>query len=263
MLSEITDLAGQHEVIAENMMESIVKNIGQLVREMKDERKRILCEGAEHQNNLNATLLQLAKAKKSYEKAFHDAKKAHDNFVRVDADYNLSRAEVDKAKTMSNMKSQLCERSKSEYATQLQLTNKAQRGHFTEQMPMVFQRFQAMEERRIGCIKTFIRDSAVIQQNVNPIIDRCLEGIIEASNSIDIQVDCAFVVECYKSGIDPPGDLQFEDLADPHTASEPQKLTKVQSSRSFKDQSKKRTLIPLNPRKRIPLPFIFGSSKVF
>ncbi|XP_074601103.1 uncharacterized protein LOC141855105 [Brevipalpus obovatus] len=265
MLDEISDLAGQHEVIAETMMQAIVKQVGQIAKDMKEERKRILTDGAKNQQILQGSLLQLDKAKKAYDKAFKEAEKAHENFIRVDADYNLSRAEVEKAKTCSTQKNQLCEESKSEYAKHLQSTNNTQRQHYTELMPMVFKRFQTMEERRITYIKDYVKESALIQRNVAPIIDRCLEGVLQASESIDAQKDCYLVVERYKTGNEPPDDLPFEDLNSPRPVNDHQNESRsslhYSDSISRKSHSHKGTFIGPRLRKRSYLKNIFGSNK--
>ncbi|CAG2122655.1 unnamed protein product, partial [Medioppia subpectinata] len=98
MTQEVTDLAGQHELIAENMSAQIVKEIAILLKELKDERKRYLSEGAKNQTALHTALTALDKAKKAYEKAYKEAEKAEDNYKKADADLNLSRAEVEKAR---------------------------------------------------------------------------------------------------------------------------------------------------------------------
>lgn len=41
MLNEVNDMAGQHELVAENMMAKIVKEISVLLKELKDERKKV------------------------------------------------------------------------------------------------------------------------------------------------------------------------------------------------------------------------------
>lgn len=41
MINEINDQAGQHEVVAENLTMAIAKEIVTLVKDLKDERKRV------------------------------------------------------------------------------------------------------------------------------------------------------------------------------------------------------------------------------
>jgi YesN/AraC family two-component response regulator len=170
MLQEISDLAGQHELIAENMCSEITNEINSLVRELKDERKRYLNEGQKLQCNLNHSYLQLDKSKKYYEKAFKEAERALEHYEKVDADLNLSRADVEKARLYSQTKNQVADQCKSDYATNLQKTNELQRSHFTEAMPRVFNHLQDMETRRITCSQNFIYQSAKIQIDVFPIV---------------------------------------------------------------------------------------------
>ena len=41
MLNEVNDLAGQHEVVAEQLADSVASDISAVVKELKDERKRV------------------------------------------------------------------------------------------------------------------------------------------------------------------------------------------------------------------------------
>lgn len=170
MLQEISDLAGQHELIAENMCSEITNEINSLVKDLKDERKRYLNEGQKLQCNLHHSYLQLDKSKKNYEKAFKEAERALEHFQKVDLDFSLSRADVQKARHYKNTKNQYADQCKSDYATNLQKTNELQRTHFTEAMPQVFNQLQEMERRRIVCSQNFIYQSAKIQIDVFPIV---------------------------------------------------------------------------------------------
>jgi len=264
MLNEITDLAGQHELIAENSGE-VTNEILKLIKELKEERKKHLTEGQKLQNNLHSSYLQLDKSKKYYEKAFRDAEKAHEHFDKVYADYNLSRADVEKARTISQSKTQQADQMKSEYATNLQRTNELQRSHFNESMPKVFDLLQEMEKLRIQKTKDFIFQSAQIHLNVFPIINNCLQGIISASELVDADKDCDLVIEKYKSGMEPPEDLPFEDLSNPQTDqtstnSQPSHPLNYSNSITGKD-TMKGTLVYAKLKKRAGFFNIFGSNK--
>lgn len=41
MLCEVNDLAGQHEVIAENLQSDVIREINYLVKDIKEERKKV------------------------------------------------------------------------------------------------------------------------------------------------------------------------------------------------------------------------------
>jgi hypothetical protein len=40
-MTEMNDLAGQHEVIAENLSEKVIKEVNLLAKEFKDDRKKV------------------------------------------------------------------------------------------------------------------------------------------------------------------------------------------------------------------------------
>lgn len=215
MLNEINDIAGQHELILETYTGQIMKEISDLVRELKEERKKHLHEAQKHQSNLQNSKYLLDKNKKSYEKSFKEAEKANDTFVKIDADINLSRADVEKARLHAQQKSRSCEDSKTDYANQLQKTNELQRVHYTDLMPNIFQQLQDMEERRIACVQNVMKKTADTHRNILPIVQKCLDGIICAAESINPREDSLLVIEKYKSGYDPPEDIPFEDLSNP------------------------------------------------
>ncbi|XP_050714494.1 cdc42-interacting protein 4-like isoform X3 [Eriocheir sinensis] len=214
-VNETADLAGQHEVISENLTTVVLADIAALVKEMKEDRKKHLADGGRVQQQLNHSLQQLEKAKKNYEKAFREAEKAQDNYLKADADLHLSRAEVEKQRMNASIKSQQCEDSKNEYANQLQKTNQLQGDHYNTVMPGIFQGLQDLDEKRINNFKNLLKQSVEIERAVFPIINKCLDGIVTAADSIDEKMDSQVVIERYKSGFTPPGDIPFDDLSTP------------------------------------------------
>lgn len=265
VLREVSDMAGQHEVIAENLSAQIVKEITIITKDLRDERKRHLNEGVKYQNLLNTSLNQLDKSKKCYDKAFRESEKAHENYQKADKDLNLSRAELEKAKTISLTKERACENSKTDYAKQLQVANQAQREHYTQFMPKVFKQLQDMENKRIECTRNFIKLSAIIQKNVIPIVNHCLDGIVDSANSIDSTADAQLVIDRYKSGMQPPDDIPFEDLSDKvtncETESTQSKGSSLVYSHSIKSDSLRHTFTARGLKKRTRLLGIFGANK--
>lgn len=214
-VNETADMAGQHEVISETLTSVVMAEISALVKEFKDDRKKNLSEGSRVQQNLAQSLQHLEKAKKNYEKAFREAEKAHENFTKADADLHLSRAEVEKQRMNASIKSQQCEDSKNEYANQLQKTNRLQGEHYNTTMPNIFQSLQDLDEKRIKNFKNLLKNTVEIERAVFPIINKCLDGIVNAADSIDEKQDSQVVIERYKSGFTPPGDIPFDDLSTP------------------------------------------------
>ncbi|BFZ20710.1 hypothetical protein BsWGS_23748 [Bradybaena similaris] len=263
MLKEVFDMAGQHEVIAENLVGTVSKNLQDLIQELKADRKKYLQEGVRLQDQLRQYQVQLEKAKRKYEKASYESYRALDNYRKADADINLSRAEVEKHRIVMNGKTQQCEESKNEYAAQLQHYNNHQNEFYSQSMPQVFQSLQDMDERRIGKIQECILQCAEIEKNVIPIINTCIEGIAKASGSINVSQDSRTVVDRYKSGFPIPDDLPFEEISagqamEPSSNSTPRITT---PSNTLKSGTLKSGTLSGKSKKRGGIFGLFGSSK--
>ncbi|XP_042210381.1 formin-binding protein 1 homolog isoform X5 [Homarus americanus] len=257
-VSETADLAGQHEVISETLTAVVLAEITTLVKEFKEDRKKHLTDGSRVQQQLNHSLQQLEKAKKNYEKAFREAEKAQDNYLKADADLHLSRAEVEKQRMNASIKSQQCEDSKNEYANQLQKTNQLQGDHYNTVMPSIFQGLQDLDEKRINNFKNLLKKSVEIERSVFPIINKCLDGIVSAADSIDEKCDSQVVIERYKSGFTPPGDIPFDDLSTPRQNGD----TTPTVHPPLRQDTIKGTISASKLKKRGGIFGIFGSNKI-
>lgn len=52
-------------------------------------------------------------------------------------------------------------------------------------MPEVFRQLQELDEKRIRNVRHFMAHSADVERNVFPIINKCLDGIINAANEVN------------------------------------------------------------------------------
>lgn len=77
--------------------------------------------------------------KKEYTKAYKESEAAQFKYEKAEADMNLSRAEVEKAKIQALSKNQLAEDAKNTYALQLRKTNELQTQHFNFLLPNVLE----------------------------------------------------------------------------------------------------------------------------
>lgn len=213
LLNELGDQAGQHEVIAENLSTSVVLELTKLVKELKDDRRKYMAEGQRIKADLQSSLRQLSITQEKYHKAFGASERALDAYHKADADINLSRAEVEKQRVNNNNKNQQFEDAKNEYASQLQKTNEAQAKYYDHFQPQVMQNFQDLDERRIKYIRNFILTSVNIERDVLPIINQCLDEMAKNADNVNESEDTRLIVEKFKSGFSPPGDIPFKDLS--------------------------------------------------
>ncbi|XP_077691711.1 formin-binding protein 1 isoform X11 [Eretmochelys imbricata] len=211
----MNDYAGQHEVVSENMTSQITAELTRFVQELKQERKSHFHDGRKAQQNIETFWKQLEASKRRFERDCKEADRAQQYFEKMDADINVTKADVEKARQQAQTRHQMAEDSKGEYSSILQKFNHEQREHYHTHIPNIFQKIQEMEERRIVRIGECMKTYAEVDRQVIPIIGKCLDGITKAAESIDQKNDSQLVIEAFKSGFEPPGDIDFEDFTQP------------------------------------------------
>ncbi|XP_074187281.1 formin-binding protein 1 isoform X16 [Rhinolophus sinicus] len=214
-LNEMNDYAGQHEVISENMTSQITVELARYVQELKQERKSHFHDGRKAQQHIETCWKQLESSKRRFERDCKEADRAQQYFEKMDADINVTKADVEKARQQAQIRHQMAEDSKADYSSILQKFNHEQREYYYSHIPTIFQKIQEMEERRIVRMGESMKTYAEADRQVVPIIGKCLDGIVKAAESIDQKNDSQLVIEAYKSGFEPPGDIEFEDYTQP------------------------------------------------
>ncbi|NWI57978.1 FNBP1 protein, partial [Calyptomena viridis] len=214
-LNEMNDYAGQHEVISENMTSLITTELTRYVQELKQERKSHFHDGRKAQQHIETCWKQLEASKRRFERDCKEADRAQQYFEKMDADINVTKADVEKARQQAQLRHQMAEDSKAEYSSTLQKFNSEQHEHYYTHIPNIFQKIQEMEERRIVRIGESMKTFADVDRQVIPIIGKCLDEITKAAESVDHKNDSQMVIEAFKSGFEPPGDIEFEDFTQP------------------------------------------------
>ncbi|XP_073499318.1 formin-binding protein 1-like isoform X4 [Phyllobates terribilis] len=181
--------------------------------DLKAERKSHLQEGRRAQQYLDMCLKQMDSSKKRFERECKEAEKAQQTYERLDNDTNATKSDVEKAKQQLNLRTHMADESKNEYAAQLQNYNQEQHKHFYIVIPQVYKHLQEMDERRTTKLSECYKGFADAERKVIPIISKCLEGMVQAAKSVDDRRDSQIVVDCFKSGFEPPGDFPFEDYS--------------------------------------------------
>nr|XP_056716304.1 formin-binding protein 1 isoform X4 [Euleptes europaea] len=214
-LNEMNDYAGQHEVISENMTSQITTELARYVQELKQERKSHFHDGRKAQQHIETCWKQLESSKRRFERDCKEADRAQQYFEKMDADINVTKADVEKARQQAQLRQQMAEDSRAEYSSTLQKFNHEQHEHYHTHIPNIFQKIQEMEERRIVRVGDSMKTFAEVDRQVIPIIGKCLDEITRAAESINQKNDSQLVIEAFKSGFEPPGDVDFEDFTQP------------------------------------------------
>ncbi|XP_023586388.1 formin-binding protein 1 [Trichechus manatus latirostris] len=240
-LNEMNDYAGQHEVISENMTSQIMVELARYVQELKQERKSHFHDGRKAQQHIETCWKQLESVSEKQTPCPHTSPDWIPAMaVRPICQLNGAAAASSslslqflcpslyllcvnmgvffffpKARQQAQIRHQMAEDSKADYLSILQKFNHEQHEYYHTHIPNIFQKIQEMEERRIVRIGESMKTYAEVDRQVIPIIGKCLDGIVKAAESIDQKSDSQLVIEAYKSGFEPPGDIEFEDYAQP------------------------------------------------
>ncbi|XP_032442952.1 cdc42-interacting protein 4 homolog isoform X4 [Xiphophorus hellerii] len=213
ILNEMNDYAGQRELIAENMIMNICIDLTKYLQELKQERKTYLLEAKKAQQSLESTYKQLDNSKKRFEREWREAERAAQYAEKTDQDINATKADVEKAKQQAHMRARVAEDCKNDYAAQLQKYNKEQSQFYFNDMPLIFNKLQDLDERRIRKLGHGYILFSDTEKNVMPIIGKCLEGITKAGTNVNEKNDTMVIIEQNKSGFERPGDVEFEDYS--------------------------------------------------
>ncbi|XP_005939940.1 cdc42-interacting protein 4 homolog isoform X3 [Haplochromis burtoni] len=213
ILTEMNDYAGQRELIAENLMMNICIDLTKYLQDLKQERKTYLMDAKKAQQSLESTYKQLDSSKKRFEREWREAERAAQHAEKTDQDINATKADVEKAKQQAHMRAHVADECKNDYAAQLQKYNKEQNQFYFSDMPLIFNKLQDLDERRIQKLAQGYVLFSDTEKHVMPIIGKCLEGITKAGTNVNEKNDSMIVIEQNKSGFERPGDLEFEDYS--------------------------------------------------
>ncbi|XP_048368211.1 formin-binding protein 1 [Sphaerodactylus townsendi] len=249
-LNEMNDYAGQHEVVSENMTSQITTELARYVQELKQERKLHFHDGRKAQQHIETCWKQLESSKRRFERDCKEADRAQQYFEKMDADINVTKADVEKARQQAQLRQQMAEDSKAEYSSMLQKFNHEQHEHYHTHIPNIFQKIQEMEEKRIVRVGESMKSFAEVDRQVVPIIGKCLDEITRAAESINQKADSQLVIEAFKSGFEPPGDVDFEDFT------QPIKRTVSESSLSNSKDGKSESRFSTKSRSKLAGPFM-------
>lgn len=64
--------------------------------------------------------------------------------------------------------------------------NDEQSYYYQQAMPEVMDKLQAVEQQRTETLRQCVNDAATTEQRLQPIKQRCLDGMLQAARSIDV-----------------------------------------------------------------------------
>lgn len=216
VLQEVGSIANQHELIAENLGKDVFNEVVKLIGELKKERKDYLLEAKQEDAAMEKSKRKLEACKSQYRHAHEAWMQAKILFEKADSDDNRTKAEVERARQTMDQKNHTREQQKNEYILQLQNTNKEQQEHYSNKLPAIFNKLQAMEEKRVTYLGKYYENYAESHKQVLPVITQCLDDIkTKYGQAVEPPKDSQVTINRYETGIQPPGDIAMMDLDEP------------------------------------------------
>ncbi|TKR80331.1 hypothetical protein L596_014419 [Steinernema carpocapsae] len=215
LLREIESYAAQREVIAESLKKDIYPSVTQKCQQLKANRKAHLAELTAIQGGMNATVDMMCKQQKNYMKAFKEAENAFLKYDKAEKNMDLSRADLEKAKTNATNRNHACEESKQSYAHSLEMANQAQHEYYSNRLPHVLDALRAVDVERIEETKKAMMKSVQAETDVVNVVQRIYGDMNSAISKIDSAKDTVTLVDQNRTGYVFPEPFPFEDLGSP------------------------------------------------
>ena len=135
LLEEIGFLAGQHEMIDTAYGKDAFEEVKMRVREVKKEIDGNKKQFKDMEGQMNKSYQRMEGATNRYRDAHNMMETACDAFDRVSTSMDVTKNDIERAKGQMDVKTQACQNAKSEYASQMQTSNKEQKDHFMVHLP--------------------------------------------------------------------------------------------------------------------------------
>lgn len=195
ILEELGYQAGQHELIAESLGKTLIKDIEDRVSEVKKETGNLQREAKTLQRNLSNSYKALDDSKLKYQKSHIELEIAKNTYAKTEADGSVSRNEVEKMKTLTQKKTHNHDDCKGHYANQLIKTNELQQEHFYSLLPEVLNNIQSLSGGNCEFFKDLMSKCLKSEREVAPIIAKCQEAMEKAIEGVSSSKDCAIIIE--------------------------------------------------------------------
>ncbi|TNM89813.1 hypothetical protein fugu_004047 [Takifugu bimaculatus] len=185
-LRQLHELSIQKEELSENLNSQVVCELMRYTQELKTERKSHFQDGRRAQQHIENSWKQLETSKRRFERDCKEAERAQHICNRIDLD-NKTDGEKRctlKAHQTAQQKKEAAEESRKDYLSSLSQFNHDQYQHYHTLVPVIYQRIQDMEERRIERICEGMRLLVDTERKVLPVMSRCLDAMMDAAESV-------------------------------------------------------------------------------
>jgi len=245
ILTETGYIAGQHEMIAENIQHNIVKELQTKSAESINKIKINIKSHKREKEKIKTSYLNLEKQKLKYLKSFQDWEDSDKSCKDAEKDGKLARNEILRMKLESESKHSYYDHQTETYQNQLKTTNTDQSNYFCVLLPSLIERLETVERDRLTVVKNVFKLFISTERDLQNIINKCRNDMESVVNGLDVEKDINLVLNINKSGDVPPCDIPYvliEELRQRKSSSLTRRLTLSHAGKNNKQATSKQNL---------------------
>ncbi|KAF1762101.1 hypothetical protein GCK72_010363 [Caenorhabditis remanei] len=214
-LQQLDQIAGKHHAAAESTREDIVSYVSSKTCQLRSSRKNAINDLKTINDILEDQINEMWKSGKFYSKSYKEAENAYQKFYKADKNLEISRLELEKARTHANTRNEICEKSKNDYSRTVSNTNLEQKKYHDELLPVIFSRLKEVDKECIGDMRHVLQKLITVDECLAEGIGNCRLKMQNSINRIDSEADAQLVLDSVEATIEKPTSFDIEDLGDP------------------------------------------------
>ncbi|CAO4369503.1 unnamed protein product [Caenorhabditis nigoni] len=214
-LSQLDQIAGKHHAAAESTREDIVAYVSSKACQLRGSRKNAINDLKTINDILEDHINDMWKSGKIYSRAYKDAESAYQKFYKADKNLEISRLELEKARSHAMTRNEICEKAKSDYSKAVSTTNSEQKKYHDELLPVIFSRLKAVDKECIGDMSHVLQKLITVDECLSEGIGCCRQKTQKIVNNIEPEADSQLVLDSVEATMEKPTPFDFEDLGDP------------------------------------------------
>ncbi|CAI2349340.1 unnamed protein product [Caenorhabditis sp. 36 PRJEB53466] len=214
-LQQLDQIAAKHHSTAESLREDVNTYVSSKTCQLRSSRKNAIGDLKTINERLEEHINEMCKSGKAYVKSFKEAESAYQKFYKADKNLEISRLELEKARTHANTRTEACEKTKSEYSQSVTSANSEQKKYHEELLPVLFSRLKAVDKECIADMSQVLQKMLTVDEMQAESIANCRLTMQTIVDRIDPEGDAQQVLESVEATIEKPFPFELEDLGDP------------------------------------------------
>lgn len=214
-LHQLDQIAVKHHAAAESIREDVVAYVSSKTCQLRSSRKNAITDLKTINDILEDQINEMWKSGKVYSKAYKEAENAYQKFYKADKNLEISRLELEKARTYAKTRNEICDKAKCDYSRTVQNTNSEQKKYHDELLPVIFSRLKSVDKECIGDMGHVLQKLITVDDCLAEGIGNCRQKMQRAVNSIDPEADAQLVLDSVEATMEKPSAFECDDLGDP------------------------------------------------